>query len=45
MDAITAAVFATTVAAVGLYVLYWVVRKAVSAGIRDAEADHSHSDR
>ncbi|MBN9153731.1 MAG: hypothetical protein J0J05_07095 [Microbacterium sp.] len=39
MDAITAGALSVTLTAVSLYVLYWVVRKAVAAGIRDARAD------
>ena len=36
MDPLTSFVLAIVLSAVGFYVLYWVVRKAVAAGIRDA---------
>lgn len=39
MDPITAGVLSVTLTAASLYVLYWVVRRAVAAGIRDARAD------
>ena len=32
------------VTAVGLYALYWVIRRAVAAGIRDAAARQSPDD-
>jgi hypothetical protein len=35
-DPLTSLVLAVVLAAVGFYVLYWVVRKAVAAGIQDA---------
>ncbi len=35
-DPLTSLVFAVVLVGVGFYVLYWVVRKAVAAGIRDA---------
>ncbi len=38
MDPITSIALAVTVGAVGYYLLYLVVRKAVSAGILDADA-------
>ncbi len=45
MDPLSGIALITTVAAVTLYALYWVIRKAVAAGIADArrsadEASH-----
>lgn len=36
MDAFSQLALTVTVAAVGLYVLYWTVRRAVADGMRDA---------
>lgn len=36
MDPLTSIVFTVVTAAVAFYVLYWVVRRAVAGGIRDA---------
>jgi len=38
MDPLTGLALTVTVAAVALYALYWVVRHAVAAGIRDARS-------
>lgn len=38
-DPLTSLVFTVVLFAVGFYTLYWVVRKAVAAGIRDASRD------
>lgn len=35
-DPLTSFFFAIVMSAVGFYILYWVVRKAIAAGIRDA---------
>ena len=35
MDPLTSLALTVTIAAVALYALYWVVRRAVAAGIRD----------
>ena len=43
MDPLTAGVFTIVVAGACLYVLYWVIRKAVAAGIRDAADDSPRS--
>ncbi|WP_186336966.1 hypothetical protein [Microbacterium sp. SLBN-146] len=37
MDSFTGTALIVTVAAVSLYALYWVIRKAVAAGIRDSQ--------
>lgn len=39
MDPITSLALTLALAAVGFYVLYWTVRKAVAGGIRDARSD------
>lgn len=36
MDPFTSLALTATIAAVVMYVLYWVIRKGVAAGIRDA---------
>ena len=36
MDPLTSLVFSVVMAAAAFYVLYWVIRKAVAGGIRDA---------
>ncbi|MGO3146079.1 MAG: hypothetical protein ACTIJ6_00210 [Leucobacter sp.] len=38
-DPLTSLVFTVVLFGVGFYVLYWVIRKAVAAGIRDASRD------
>ncbi|WEG09641.1 hypothetical protein PU630_03470 [Microbacterium horticulturae] len=45
MDPLTG--FALTIVLTGasLYALYWVIRKAVAAGIRDVEENRSHVER
>jgi hypothetical protein len=36
VDLLTSLVLTLTLCAIGFYVLYWIVRKAVAHGIRDA---------
>jgi len=38
VDSLTSLALTVTIAAVALYALYWVVRRAVAAGIRDARS-------
>ncbi|MGO1393400.1 hypothetical protein [Agrococcus casei] len=38
-DPLTGLALSVVFAAVGFYALYWVIRKAVAAGIRDAARD------
>lgn len=42
-DPLTSTVFTVVLFAVGFYVLYWVVRKAVAAGIRDASRNSENA--
>lgn len=43
-EPLTSLILTAVFAAIGFYVLYWVVRKAVAAGIRDASGDTAHTD-
>ncbi len=41
MDPLTGFALLVVLAGVALYALYWVIRKAVAAGIRDVEENRS----
>ncbi|WP_165310879.1 hypothetical protein [Microbacterium protaetiae] len=43
MDPFTGFAFVVVLTGASLYALYWVIRKAVAAGIRDVEEDRSHA--
>jgi len=45
MDPITGFAFTIVLTGASLYALYWVIRKAVAAGIRDVEESRTHPGR